>query len=77
MDILFGTKVYDTVQRQIAILIKTYKLGYVDAPNAMGAHILSPEGKKYSQNMDNLKPVSDMSNEEISELNIPASFLVD
>ena len=77
MDILFGTKVYDTKKRQIAILIKTYRLGYVDAPDAMGAHVITPVGKKYSQNMDYLTPVNEMSKEETEKLNIPNSFLID
>lgn len=77
MDTLFGTKVYDTKKKQIAILITTYKLGYVDAPDAMGAHVITPDGKRYPQNMDNLRLVNDMDSAEIKELNIPECFLAD
>ena len=77
MDTLFGTKVYDTKKKQIAILIKTYRLGYVDAPDAMGAKVLSSEGKIYPTNLDNLLPINEISEDEIKKLNIPESFLID
>ena len=77
MDLAFGTRIYDTKKNQIGILIKTYNLGYVDAPNAMGAHVISPDGKKYPQNLDNLIPVNELSDEEIKEYNIPGYFLID
>lgn len=75
MDLAFGTKVYDTKKKQIGILIKTYNLGYVDAPDATGAHVLSPKGEKYPQNLDNLIPISEMTDEEIVTFNIPQCFL--
>jgi len=77
MDISFGTKVYDTRKKQIGVLIRTYNLGYVDAPDAMGAHILSPKGERYPQNMDYLRPVNEMSEKEIKEYKIPEAFLID
>lgn len=77
MDLAFGTKVYDTKNKQIGILIRTYNLGYVDAPDATGAHVLSPDGKRYPQNLDYLRPVSEMTDEEIKEYNIPNFFLND
>jgi len=77
MDIAFGTKVYDTKKKQIGVLIRTYNLEYVDAPDAMGAHVLSPKGERYLQNMDYLRPVSEMSDKEIREYNIPEAFLID
>jgi hypothetical protein len=77
MDLAFGTKVYDSKKKQIAILIRTYNLGYVDAPDKTGAHVLSPDGKRYPQNMDYLRPVNEMSDEEIWESNIPEFFLID
>lgn len=77
MDTMFGTKVYDTTKKQVGILIKTYKLGYVDSPDAMGAYVLGSDGKKYPQNMDNLIPVSELSDEEIQKYYIPKDFLID
>ncbi len=77
MDTMFGTKVYDTKKKQVAIVIKTYRLGYVDAPDAMGAYVLSPDGKRYPQNMDFLRPISDMDEAEIKEAGIPECFLID
>jgi len=74
---MFGTKVYDTKKKQVAIVIKTYKLGYVDAPDAMGAHVLSPDGSRYPQNLDNLRLISDFDEAEIREYQIPACFLID
>lgn len=77
MDLAFGTKVYDTNKKQIGILIRTYNLGYVDAPDATGAQVISPKGERYGQNLDNLIPISEMTDEEISEYNIPQCFLID
>lgn len=77
MDLMFGTKVYDTKKKQIGILIKTYNLGYVDAPDKMGAHVLSPDGKRYPQNLDYLRPLNEMDDKEIKESNIPECFLID
>ena len=77
MDTMFGTKVYDTKKKQIAIVIKTYKLGYVDAPDTMGAHIIAPDGTRYPQNLDNLRLISDFDEDEIRENNIPECFLID
>jgi len=76
MDLAFGTKVYDTKKKQIGILIRTYNLGYVDAPDATGAHVISPGGKKYPQNLDNLIPISEMTDEQIASSNIPQCFLI-
>ena len=75
MDLAFGTKLYDTKKKQIGILIRTYNLGYVDAPDATGAHVISTDGKKYPQNLDNLIPISDMTDEEIAASNIPQCFI--
>ena len=77
MDTMFGTKVYDTNKKQVAVVIKTYKLGYVDSPDAMGAHIIAPDGTRYPQNMDYLIPISDFDEAEIRQYNIPQSFLID
>ncbi len=76
MDTLFGTKVYDTKKKQIAILIKTYRLGYVDAPDAMRAKVLNSEGKIYPTNLDNLLLINEIAEDEIKKLNIPESFLI-
>lgn len=76
MDMMFGTKVYDTKKKQIAVLIKTYGLGYVDKPDAMGAYVITPDGKRYPQNLDFLRPVNDMDEAEIKEANIPEYFLI-
>lgn len=75
MDIMFGTKVYDTKKKQIAILLKTYNLGYVDNPDAMGAYVIGPDLKRYPQRMDYLIFLKDVVDEEIQELNIPEFFL--
>lgn len=40
MDIAYGTKIYDYKRQSIGILIKTYNLGYVDAPDATGAKVI-------------------------------------
>lgn len=77
MDTMFGTKVYDTKKKQVAIVIKTYKLGYIDAPDTIGAHIIAPDGTKYPQNMDYLIPVSELTDEEIQKYYIPEGFLID
>jgi hypothetical protein len=77
MDLAFGTKVYDTSKKQIGVLINTYNLGYIDAPDAMGAKVLSPNGKTYPQNLDYLRPVNEMDDKEIKEYNIPKCFLID
>lgn len=85
MDLAYGTKVYDYKKKSIAILIKTYNLGYVDAPDETGAKVIDTNGKLYCTNLDNLKPIEDIKTErlygEITEqdfkaLNIPASFLI-
>ena len=77
MDMMFGTKVYDTKKKQIAIVIKTYKLGYIDNPEAMGAYVLSADGSRYPQNLDNLRLISDFDEAEIKQYNIPECFLID
>ena len=77
MDTMFGTKVYDTNKKQVAVVIKTYKLGYVDSPDAMGAHIIAPDGTRYPQNMDYLIPISELTDEEIQKYYIPQGFLID
>lgn len=74
---MFGTKVYDTKKKQVAIVIKTYKLGYIDAPDAMGAHVIAPDGTRYPQNLDNLRLISDFDEAEIKEYQIPECFLID
>lgn len=77
MDTMFGTKVYDTQKKHVGIIIKTYRLGYADAPDAMGAYVLSPDGKRYPQNMDYLRPITDMDEAEINEAQIIECFLAD
>lgn len=76
MDILFGTKIYDNKKQSIGILINTYNLGYVDAPDATGAKVLNPNGKIYPTNLDNLSLINEMTEAEIENLNIPKSFLI-
>ncbi len=73
MHPLFGIKVYDHKKQQVGILINTYNLGYVDAPDATGAKVLSPEGKIYPTNLDNLTAIDDIENTD--GLNIPDGFL--
>ena len=75
MDIAYGTKVYDHKKKSIGILIRTYNLGYVDAPDAMAAKVVDIQGKLYAVNLDNLTPVNDLTDEQIKELNIPECFL--
>jgi len=86
MNIAFGTKIYDYKRKNIGILIKTYNLCYVDAPEAMGAKVIDSNGKTYATNLDNLKTIEDIKTarlyNEISEqdfkaLNIPECFLID
>jgi len=43
----------------------------------MGAYLISPDGKKYPQNMDYFKLMSDIEEAETKELNIPECFLID
>jgi len=76
MDTAYGTKVYDYKKKEIGILIRTYNLGYVDAPDATGAKVVDTKGRLYSTNLDNLTPISEISDEEIEKLNIPKSFLI-
>ena len=76
MNLAFGTKIYDAKKKQIGILIRTYNLGYVDAPDATGAHIISPDGKRYPQNLDYLRPINEMTDEEIAASKIPQCFLI-
>ncbi len=84
MHALFGTKVYDHKKQQVGILINTYNLGYVDAPDATGAKVLSPKGKTYPTNLDNLTPIEDIktkrlygeiTEQDFKKLNIPQEFL--
>jgi len=75
MDIAYGTKVYDHKKQNIGILIKTYNLGYVDAPEETGAKVVDPQGKIYPTNLNNLTPVNELIDEQIKELNIPECFL--
>ncbi len=75
MDIAFGTKVYDHKKQNIGILIKTYNLGYVDAPEETGAKVVDPQGKIYPTNLNNLTPVNDLTDVQIKELNIPQGYL--
>jgi len=75
MDIAYGTKVYDYNKQSIGILICTYNLGYVDAPNEMGAKVIDTKGKSYPANLNDLTPINDLTDEQIKELNIPQCFL--
>jgi len=75
MDIAYGTKVYDYKKQSIGILICTYNLGFVDAPNEMGAKVVDIKGKSYPTNFYNLTAVDDLTDEEIKKLNIPECFL--
>ena len=84
MDIAYGTKVYDHKKKSIGVLIATYNLGYVDAPDATGAKVVGTNGRLYSANLDNLKTIEDiktarlygeMPEEDFKALNIPNSFL--
>ncbi|HSA07315.1 MAG TPA: hypothetical protein P5556_10060 [Candidatus Gastranaerophilales bacterium] len=86
MDLAYGTKVYDYKKKSIAILIKTYNLGYVDAPDATGAKVIDTNGRLYATNLDNLRTIEDIKTarlyNEITEqdfkaLNIPESFLIE
>ena len=77
MDIAYGTKVYDYKKESIGILISTYNLGYVDAPDATGAKVIDTKGKAYPTNLDNLVPIKELEDEEIKKLNIPECFLID
>lgn len=76
MDIAYGTKVYDYKKESIGILICTYNLGYVDAPDATGAKVVDTKGKLYATNLDNLTTINEMEDEEIKRLNIPENFLI-
>lgn len=75
MDKLFGTKVYDHNKQQVGVLIKTYKLGYVDVPELLGAKVLNPKGEIYSTKLDNLTPIYELSGKEAEILNIPTEFI--
>lgn len=75
MDIAYGTKVYDYKKQSIGILICTYNLCYVDAPEAMGAKVVDTKGKLYPTNLDNLTPIDNLTEEEIQKFNIPECFL--
>ena len=77
MDIAYGTKVYDYKKKSIGVLIATYNLGYVDAPDATGAKVVDTNGRLYSTNLDNLSPIKEMEDDEIEKLNIPKYFLID
>jgi hypothetical protein len=86
MDIAFGAKVYDYKKQNIGILVNTYNLGYADDPNQTGAKVLSPDGKIYPTNLDNLKLIEDIkaarlyneiSEKDFKALNIPECFLID
>lgn len=74
MDIAYGTKVYDTNKKQIGILIKTYPLKYVDAPDLMGAKVVDTKGKVYPARLDNLLPVDTLEEEDLKTYNIPEWF---
>jgi len=84
MDIAYGTKVYNYKKKSIGILIKTYNLGYVDAPDATGAKVIDTNGRSYPTNLDNLRPIEDIktarlygeiSEQDFKALNIPEYFL--
>lgn len=77
MDLAFGTKVYDYNKNDIGILIQSYNLGYIDAPDKYGAQVLAPTGKIYAANLDSLLPICDIDEEEVKTLNIPECFLID
>ncbi|MEI8389922.1 MAG: hypothetical protein WCG23_08560 [bacterium] len=86
MDIVFGTKVYDYKRKTIGVLIKTYNLGYVDAPEAMGAKVIDQDGRVYATSLDSLKTIEDIktarlyneiSKQDFKALNIPECFLID
>lgn len=74
MDIAYGTKVYDYERKSIGILICTYNLGYVDAPDATGAKVVDTRGKSYPTNLDNLRPIDDINKHDLRRLNIPEWF---
>ena len=86
MNIAFGTKIYDYKRKNIGILINTYNLGYVDAPDATGAKVIDSKSKTYATNLDNLKNIEDIktarlyneiTEQDFKELNIPECFLID
>lgn len=73
MHPLFGIKIYDHKKQQVGIIVNAYNLGYVDAPDAQGVKVLSPEGKIYPTNLDNLTAIEGI--ESTKGLNIPEGFL--
>lgn len=77
MDIAYGTKIYDYKKKNIGILICTYNLGYVDAPDATGAKVVDTKGRLYATNLDSITPVKELEDKEVKSLNIPECFLID
>lgn len=75
MDIAYGTKVYDHKKQSIGILVCTYNLGYVDAPEATGAKVVDTKGKLYPRNLNDLTPINELTDKEIEKFNIPECFL--
>jgi hypothetical protein len=43
----------------------------------MGAHVIAPDGTRYPQNLNNLRPIIYFDETEIKEYQIPECFLID